>query len=89
MKQNNKKAVNDVLSLTALAFYAINLYVIHKFCLCNCFRICEYIGVVSRKLFNENINEPQNVRGLYKFARNIYQEALDVLISTADRLNNR
>ena len=77
-----------MLSLTAIAFYAINLYVIHKYCLCNYFRICEYIGVISRKLFNEDIKQPQNVRGLYKFARNIYQEVLGVLISTVDRFNN-
>ena len=78
-----------MLSLTAIAFYAINLYIIHKYCLCNFFRICEYIGVISRKLFNKDIKQPQNVRKLYKFASNIYQGVLGMLISTVDLFNNR
>ncbi len=51
--------------------------------------ICEYLGVTPREFFDEDIKEPQLVQKLYDLTRNMSQEDLDVLISTAERLNNR
>ena len=51
--------------------------------------ICEYLGVTPREFFDEEIKEPQLVQKLYELTRNMSQEDLDVLISTAERLNNR
>ena len=51
--------------------------------------ICEYLGVTPREFFDEDIKEPQLVQKLYELTRNMSQEDLDVLISTAERLNNR
>ena len=51
--------------------------------------ICEYLGVTPKEFFDDSINEPQLVQKLYELTRNMSQEDLDVLISTAERLNNR
>lgn len=51
--------------------------------------ICEYLGVTPREFFDEDIKEPQLVQKLYELTRKMSQEDLDVLISTAERLNNR
>lgn len=51
--------------------------------------ICEYLGVTPREFFDEDIKEPQLVQKLYELTLNMSQEDLDVLISTAKRLNNR
>ena len=51
--------------------------------------ICEYLGVTTREFFDEDIKEPQLVQKLYELTRKMSQEDLDVLISTAERLNNR
>ena len=51
--------------------------------------ICEYLGITPREFFDEDIKEPQLVQKLYELTRNMSQEDLDVLISTAERLNNR
>ena len=51
--------------------------------------ICEYLGVTPREFFDEDIKEPQLVQKLYELTRNMSQEDLDVLVSTAERLNNR
>ena len=51
--------------------------------------ICEYLCVTPREFFDENIKEPQLVQKLYELTRNMSQEDLGVLISTAERLNNR
>ena len=51
--------------------------------------ICEYLGVTPREFFDEDIKEPQLVQKLYELTRNMSQEDLDVLINTAERLNNR
>lgn len=51
--------------------------------------ICEYLGVTPREFFDKDIKEPQLVQKLYELTRNMSQEDLDVLISTAERLNNK
>ena len=51
--------------------------------------ICEYLGVTPREFFDKDIKEPQLVQKLYELTRNMSQEDLDVLIGTAERLNNR
>ena len=51
--------------------------------------ICEYLGVTPREFFDEDIKEPQLVQRLYELTRDMSKEDLSVLISTAERLNNR
>lgn len=51
--------------------------------------ICEYLGVTPREFFDDDIKEPQLVQKLYELTRNMSQEDLDLLISTAERLNDR
>lgn len=51
--------------------------------------ICEYLGVTPREFFDEEIKEPQLVHRLYELTRNMSEEDLKVLISTAERFNKR
>ncbi len=51
--------------------------------------ICEYLGVSPREFFDEDIKEPQLVQELYKLTRNMSEQDLRILISTAERLNDR
>ena len=51
--------------------------------------ICEYLGVTPREFFDENIKEPQLVQKLYELTRNMSDKDIEVLINTAERLNNR
>ena len=51
--------------------------------------ICEYFGVTPREFFDENIKEPQLVQKLYELTRNMSDKDIEVLINTAERLNNR
>ncbi len=51
--------------------------------------ICEYLGVTPKEFFDEDINEPQLVRKLYDLTRNMSEADLNVLISTAERLNDK
>ena len=49
--------------------------------------ICEYLGVTPREFFDEEMPAPQLVQDLYRLTRNMPEEDLKVLISTAERLN--
>ncbi len=51
--------------------------------------ICEYLGVTPKEFFDEDINEPQLVQKLYNLTRNMSEADLNVLISTAERLNDK
>ena len=51
--------------------------------------ICEYLGVTPREFFDEDMKEPQLVQKLYELTRNMFEADLNVLISTAERLNSK
>ena len=51
--------------------------------------ICEYLGVTPKEFFDEEIKEPQLVRNLYELTRNMSKEDIEVLITTAKRLNDK
>ena len=51
--------------------------------------ICEYLGVTPREFFDEDMKEPQLVQKLYELTRNMSKADLNVLISTAERLNSK
>ena len=51
--------------------------------------ICDYLGVTPREFFDENIKEPQLVQKLYELTRNMSDKDIEVLINSAERLNNR
>lgn len=51
--------------------------------------ICEYLGVTPREFFDEEMDEPQLVQRLYELTRNMSEADLKVLISTAERLNEK
>ncbi len=49
--------------------------------------ICEYLGVTPKEFFDDDMKEPQLVQKLYSLTRDMSEEDLAVLISTAERLN--
>ena len=49
--------------------------------------ICEYLGVTPRELFDDEMPAPQLAQRLYQLTKNMPEEDLKVLISTAERLN--
>ncbi len=51
--------------------------------------ICEYLGVTPSEFFNEDTKEPQLVQKLYALTRNMSEADLNVLINTAERLNDK
>lgn len=51
--------------------------------------ICEYLGVTPKEFFDEDIKEPQLVSKLYELTKNMSEKDLEVLVSTAKRLNDR
>lgn len=51
--------------------------------------ICEYLGVTPREFFDEKISEPQLVQRLYELTRDMPEADLKILISTAERLNDK
>ncbi len=51
--------------------------------------ICDYLGVSPKEFFDEGIDDPQLVRQLYGLTKNMPEEDLKVLISTAERLNEK
>ncbi len=51
--------------------------------------ICEYLGVTPGEFFDEDIKEPQLVQRLCELTRNMPEADLKVLISTAERLNDK
>ena len=51
--------------------------------------ICEYLGVTPKEFFDEDIKEPQLVSKLYELTKNMSEKDLEVLINTAERLNDR
>ena len=51
--------------------------------------ICEYLGVTPKEFFDEDMKEPQLVQRLYELIRNMSEADLNVLISTAERLNDK
>ena len=51
--------------------------------------ICEYLGVTPKEFFDEDMKEPQLVQRLYELIRNMSESDLNVLISTAERLNDK
>lgn len=51
--------------------------------------ICEYLGVTPKEFFDEDMKEPQLVQRLCELTRNMSDADLNVLISTAERLNDK
>ncbi|MDD6880903.1 MAG: helix-turn-helix transcriptional regulator [Firmicutes bacterium] len=51
--------------------------------------ICEYLGVTPKEFFDEDMKEPQLVQRLCELTRNMSEADLNVLISTAERLNDK
>lgn len=51
--------------------------------------ICEYLGVTLKEFFDEDMKEPQLVQRLCELTRNMSEADLNVLISTAERLNDK
>ena len=51
--------------------------------------ICEYLGVTPKEFFDEDMKEPQRVQRLCELTRNMSEADLNVLISTAERLNDK
>ena len=51
--------------------------------------ICEYLGVTPKEFFDEEIPEPQLAQQLYRLTQNMPEKDLQVLISTAERLNEK
>ncbi len=51
--------------------------------------ICEYLGVTPKEFFDDDVAEPQLVQKLYNLTRNMTEADLTVLISTAERLNDK
>ncbi len=51
--------------------------------------ICEYLGVTPKEFFDEDINEPQLVQRLCELTRNMCEADLNILINTAERLNDK
>ena len=51
--------------------------------------ICEYLGVTPKEFFDDTVGEPQLVQKLYKLTQNMSDDNLNVLISLAERLNDK
>lgn len=51
--------------------------------------ICEYLGVTPKEFFDKDMKEPQLVQKLCELTRNMSEADLNVLISTAERLNDK
>ena len=51
--------------------------------------ICEYLGVTPREFFDDEIKEPQLVQKLYDLTKNMSEADLNILINTAERLNDK
>lgn len=51
--------------------------------------ICEYLGVTPKQFFDEDIKEPQLVQKLCELTRNMSETDLNILINTAQRLNEK
>ena len=51
--------------------------------------ICEYLGVTPKEFFEEEMKDPQLVQSLCELTRNMSEADLNVLISTAERLNDK
>lgn len=51
--------------------------------------ICEYLGVTPKEFFDEDMKEPQLVQKLCELTRNMSEADLNILISTAKRLNDK
>lgn len=51
--------------------------------------ICEYLGVTPKQFFDEDMKEPQLVQRLCDLTRNMSEADINILISTAERLNDK
>lgn len=51
--------------------------------------ICEYLGVTPKEFFDEDMKEPQLVQRLCLLTRNMSEADLNVLISIAERSNDK
>ena len=51
--------------------------------------ICEYLGVTPAEFFSEDMKEPQLVQKLYELTKDMSEADLNILISTAQRLNDK
>ncbi|MGN0494376.1 MAG: helix-turn-helix domain-containing protein [Acutalibacteraceae bacterium] len=51
--------------------------------------ICEYLGVTPKEFFDDEIKEPQLVQKLYDLTKDMSEADLSILISTAERLNDK
>ncbi len=51
--------------------------------------ICEYLNVTPKAFFDDEMENPQLVQKLYNLTRNMSEADLNILISTAERLNDK
>ncbi len=51
--------------------------------------ICEYLGVTPKEFFDDGMQEPLLVRKLCALTRNMSEADLNILITTAERLNQK
>lgn len=49
--------------------------------------ICDYLGVTPREFFDDTISQPALVNELYSLTKEMREEDISILISTAKRLN--
>ena len=51
--------------------------------------ICEYLDITPQEFFNEDIEDPIQVKELYNVSRNMSSDDLAVLLTVAKRLNEK
>lgn len=51
--------------------------------------ICEYLGVTPKQFFDEETEEPELVNKLLELTRKMNSDDLDMLVSLAERLNEK
>ncbi len=51
--------------------------------------ICEYLGISPSQFFDKDVSAPSLANQLYSLTKNMPEEDLSVLISTAKRLNQK
>ena len=51
--------------------------------------ICEYLGVTPKEFFDDGMQEPLLVQKLCALTRNMSEADLNILITTAERLNQK
>ncbi|MBR3751261.1 MAG: helix-turn-helix transcriptional regulator [Clostridia bacterium] len=51
--------------------------------------ICDYLGVTPSEFFDDRSDNPHLVNKLYQLTRDMQQADIEILISTAQRLNDK